>query len=172
MCGPSLFKFMSQGRCCSIKPLCQLEDDTNYEFYLEWLPLFCADLPYISEIKAIWVIRIQNTLGTGGSRDIIYVEAREHTHVHTHTHAMCTCAGMHSNTTITCVMFVRSDEDVLMKLHDECGPLCRAKTKLEVEDIMTHTMPKTLQPLDGHDAGVGIGWRRKTNGTFVPQSST
>ena len=45
-----------------------------------------------------------------------------------------------------------------MKLHDECGPLCRAKTKFEVEDIMTnmahsrthtqtHAMTEILQPL-------------------------
>lgn len=30
----------------------QVEEDNNYEFYLEWLPTFAADLPWQSEIKA------------------------------------------------------------------------------------------------------------------------
>ena len=128
---------------------CQLEDDTNYEFYLEWLPLFCADLPYISEIKALWVIRIQNMLSYNMLK-------RTHARTHTHTHTrMCTCAGMHPKTRrllVLCV--VRSDKDVLMKQHDECGPLCRAKTKFEVEDIMTNMAHSRTHTNTRHDGNI------------------
>ena len=43
---------MSQGHNDFFQFGSQVQDETNYEFFLEWLPLFAADLPWHSEMKA------------------------------------------------------------------------------------------------------------------------
>ena len=104
----------------------QVEDDHNYEFFLEWLPLFAADLPWHSEMKAIQYRESNKSI----MHDLYYAIL-----VDTHFFFPSIRLSTHMVTLVArpCL------QATLMEIHSAETPLCRPKMKSDLEDTMGWT---------------------------------